>query len=97
MVLLEDAHNRVLYTGDFRLDGDAVRAHPILSTISLDRLYIDTTFCTPRAAHFPSRVCFGWVVGGGGGEGSFDVLSCMCFPVCAFLYVLIPMCIGGID
>lgn len=56
MALVEGPHTTVLYTGDFRLDGDHVRDHVLLAGRAIDRLYIDTTFFTPRASRFPSRV-----------------------------------------
>jgi Cft2 family RNA processing exonuclease len=57
MALLEAASKTILYTGDFRLNGADIAAHPLLAAKHVDHLFIDTTFCLSRAARFPNRVC----------------------------------------
>ncbi|XP_013408828.1 protein artemis [Lingula anatina] len=59
MFLFEGEEGTVLYTGDFRLEkGSAARIPQLNSgsrSKSIRSLYVDTTFCTPKAFHIPSR------------------------------------------
>ncbi|KAI8840007.1 beta-lactamase-like protein [Chytriomyces cf. hyalinus JEL632] len=64
MFLFEYQSSRVLYTGDLR--SDAALIHDLTKTTDafsstfgsnkrIDTLYMDTTFCDPRLANFPSK------------------------------------------
>ncbi|CAG0879366.1 unnamed protein product [Darwinula stevensoni] len=60
MVLLEGPDGNVLYTGDFRLSLEDVQAMKALHKLdgkpkTIKTIYIDTTFCSEKAMHFPSR------------------------------------------
>ena len=56
MILIEGNDRTVLYSGDFRMDGNEVSMMPMLSTRDVDALYLDSTFCIPTMPHFPSQV-----------------------------------------
>lgn len=59
MFLLQDDSYSVLYTGDFRLQAEDMKhtpaLHPSGRLVELDSLYLDTTFCHPKAADIPTR------------------------------------------
>ncbi|XP_065919409.1 protein artemis-like isoform X2 [Dysidea avara] len=59
MFLLQDGTYSVLYTGDFRLQAEDIKHIPILHSsgrlLELDSVYLDTTFCHPKAANIPTR------------------------------------------
>ncbi|XP_013411942.1 protein artemis-like [Lingula anatina] len=59
MFLFEGEEGTVLYTGDFRLEKGSAARIPQLNSGSRSKnirsLYVDTTFCTPKAFHIPSR------------------------------------------
>ncbi|GAB1601301.1 hypothetical protein Ahia01_000408400 [Argonauta hians] len=59
MFLIEGFEGSVLYTGDFRWEEDEFFQVPYLrsgdSVKIIKSLYVDSTFCTPEAFHFPTR------------------------------------------
>ncbi|KAI8431381.1 hypothetical protein MSG28_015915 [Choristoneura fumiferana] len=59
MFLLQTNSKTILYTGDFRMSSNDVSKHRQLhdngSPITIDALYIDTTFIDPRYTNFPKR------------------------------------------
>ncbi|XP_050412697.1 protein artemis [Patella vulgata] len=59
MFLFEGDEGTVLYTGDFRWEKNHAANMPALrnelGVKHIKSLYVDTTFCTPSACHFPSR------------------------------------------
>ena len=55
MFLIQGDAGNVLYTGDFRYHvGDTSRLHS-LQGVKIRSVYVDTTFCIPRAFRIPSR------------------------------------------
>ncbi|XP_064606431.1 protein artemis-like [Liolophura sinensis] len=59
MFLIEGTEGTVLYTGDFRWEGNEVTRVPWFrsgdSIKDIRSLYVDTTFCIPEAFYIPSR------------------------------------------
>ncbi|EDV27826.1 Protein artemis [Trichoplax sp. H2] len=57
MFLLEGKHGNILYTGDFRMEGDEHKfmVYNYLSAITIDSVYLDTTFCLPEMMTIPKR------------------------------------------
>ncbi|XP_053698408.1 protein artemis-like [Sabethes cyaneus] len=56
MLLFENqAHQQILYTGDFRLSPKDLRNIVPLRTVHLDAVYLDTTFFNRSFSYFPSQ------------------------------------------
>ncbi len=55
MFLFEYNSIKVLYTGDCRLDGNYLRDnYDLFNSLSIDHLYFDNTFCSPRYYSLPT-------------------------------------------
>lgn len=54
MFLFEGYFGKILYTGDFRFHQDMIRTLSPKCVDSVDVLYLDNTYCTPKSS-FPSR------------------------------------------
>ncbi|XP_062551551.1 protein artemis-like [Armigeres subalbatus] len=55
MFLFQTKSHKVLYTGDFRLSPKDLRNIIPLRNLTLDVVYLDTTFFLPHYLHFPSQ------------------------------------------
>ncbi|KAI8799923.1 beta-lactamase-like protein, partial [Cladochytrium replicatum] len=58
MFLIEGTSGNVLYTGDLRAENwfiEGIQRNPFLSAVSIDTLYLDTSFCDPAFAELPTK------------------------------------------